>query len=357
MQKQLTRLMLTSMLVLISIITLVASTFAWVGLYTHSTFQEFEVDLKVEELEEYGIEISLDGKNFSSGIDQDELKKQILVNLGYNKDILDSYSKEKLRNEFANVTFDQATVIPSGNDLINFTDIRNRSTNKYIKFDFYLSAFKNEIGPSTGGSEYFMDAYLSGELFSGTKHEYKLPESFTYPTNFINPAVNGISGGTTVGDNLVMVDSSSVVRCAFSKHKVVERGKPELYNSNLGTNDLIIYQGGTAMPTYDPVSKVYSFGGVLEKDKNVAIHDWNSTHEEKRDNPPQEILNRGDIEFKSSNLNQIISSQKEEEKVGINTMIKITTYFWFEGWDADCFAVVDRSPVKLAITFSANKGK
>ena len=34
------------------------------------------------------------------------------------------------------------------------------------------------------------------------------------------------------------------------------------------------------------------------------------------------------------------------------TMMKMTIYFWFEGWDADCFKAVGGSPVTLNIELS-----
>ena len=48
---------LTSILVLL---TTVATTFAWVGVFANSTFETFNIDLKASHLDEYGIEISFE---------------------------------------------------------------------------------------------------------------------------------------------------------------------------------------------------------------------------------------------------------------------------------------------------------
>ena len=71
---------LTSILVLL---TTVATTFAWVGVFANSTFEQFDFSLKSSDLEEYGVEISLDGIKFSEDISFDLIKPQILKNFGY----------------------------------------------------------------------------------------------------------------------------------------------------------------------------------------------------------------------------------------------------------------------------------
>ena len=358
MQKAITRLFITSMLMLISAITLVASTFAWVGIYSTSKWENFEVDLDVVQLEEYGIEVSLTGKEgtFTSSIDQDELKYVILKNYGYDIDYLNSLTKEELRKVFNDISFDQATVAPNSNkELRTFYGIDNSITQKYAKFDLYISAYKNEIENPTMTSDYFLDAYLTGDLFVGTKQTAAIPIEFEYPTNFVNPAFNGIQGGTKVRDNLV-VDSSSVVRCAFQKYQVVDKYHPDYYSDvSTAVQDLIIYQGGTQYPTYNPVTGVYSFGGCLPDEINLSTFDFNNQNRYSHKSIPDSIKNRGDIEYVPTNLNQIVNSNIDSEKIGINQMMKMTVFFWFEGYDADCFSVVDRSPVKLNISLIANK--
>ena len=358
MQKAITRLFITSMLMLISAITLVASTFAWVGIYSTSKWENFDVDLEVvDKLEEYGIEVSLTGLegSFTSKIDQDELKRVILKNYGYAQEYLATQSNEDVRQLFSEITFDQASVTPSNNELRQFYGIDGLPTSKIMKFDLYISAYKAEIESTISESEFCLDAYLKGDLFIGTKQTVAITNEFEYPTNFINPALNGIQGGTKVKDNLT-VDSSSVVRCAFQKYQVVDKYHPDRYSSvSTKVNDLIIYQGGTQMPTYNPVTGVYSFGGCLSDEINLSTFDYNVRRDTGIKSIPDGVKNRGDIEYISTNLNQIVDSQKDDEKIHINQMMKMTVLFWFEGYDADCFAVVDRSPVKLNIQFVANK--
>ena len=68
---------LTSILVLL---TTVATTFAWVGVFANSTFEKFDFAIRSNDLKEYSIEISLDGVNFYDSINFDDIKEQLLLN-------------------------------------------------------------------------------------------------------------------------------------------------------------------------------------------------------------------------------------------------------------------------------------
>ena len=83
---------LTSILVLL---TTVATTFAWIGVFANSTFEQFDIGIRVSNLDEYNIDISLDGINFSKDgiIEGVELQKQILLNWGYSESVLDNDEK------------------------------------------------------------------------------------------------------------------------------------------------------------------------------------------------------------------------------------------------------------------------
>ena len=58
-----------------------------------------------------------------------------------------------------------------------------------------------------------------------------------------------------------------------------------------------------------------------------------------------------DIKISRTN-NHIIDSENSNEKISVSKMMKITCYFWFEGWDADCFNAINLSPVEINIVFS-----
>ena len=33
-------------------------------------------------------------------------------------------------------------------------------------------------------------------------------------------------------------------------------------------------------------------------------------------------------------------------------MMKVSISFWIEGWDADCYSVLDRNPITLSVSLS-----
>jgi len=335
---------LVSVLVLL---TCVATTYAWVGIISNSTFEEFALNVNVSNLKEYGIEISLDGINFGTEINSVDLKKQILLNYGYSEEQLSS--EETIDYAFSRFSLEACTNNPDfvNHKMSNFTTLDGGSTRKYFKFDIYVSAYKvYETGSVT---DFKLDTFLRGDILSGTVSAYTLFNEFTYPSNVISDTIrpNQVISSTKV-------NSESATRLAIEKYEVVEKYKPESYTESSRATDLIIYQGGTQNPSYDDTTGIYSFGGVLDNDTNVALYDYNLFYQENY-TVPSWAIERGEKELEINEGNsQIIDSDLESEQVGINDMMKLTFYFWFEGWDSDCFSVVNQKPVSINLNFSTS---
>lgn len=364
---------LTSILVLL---TTVATTFAWVGVFANSTFETFNFDLKASHLEEYGIEISVDGINFKTEISFDELKPQILKNFGYEN--VDMLSDKQINALFDDLNQDQCTTIPivEGNSikqLGDFVDIRGEKTTKLIKFDIYISAV--QFYDKGDNSNFKLDVFLNDGLLVGTKKAYTLMHSFRYPSDFINPYDELIEQGlitlpegvgTVKADETILstyVDSSSCARIAFEKYKVVEKYHPEQYDLYPNPNSAVIYQDSYEYPIYDNNEGLYSFGGIVPDSYNLAVGYYNSTewlyskYGIKAVSLPDEILNTRsvlgnvpDVNL-SSKTNQLINQNNLNEQIGTNQMMKMSVYFWFEGWDADCFPAINHSRVNINIGF------
>ena len=88
MKKTTRRVYMSILLVVLSLFTAVATTFAWVGITTNTTFDKVTINLKENEDDnnsEYGIQLSLSGKEgtFYDEIPADDIKRQILYNMGY----------------------------------------------------------------------------------------------------------------------------------------------------------------------------------------------------------------------------------------------------------------------------------
>lgn len=367
--KYIKKIYISLMSIVLLMLTAVTTTFAWVGFLNNSFFDDFDIDLSANELGEYGLEVSLTGEKdtFSNTIDEIELKRQVLKNAEYPG--VDNMSDEQV--EKANFSMDQCTVQRTDNALGEFMDIKGNYTKNYFKFSIYMRSRKNaEINPDDQ-STYYMDAFLNDNIFIGVSKTNKLMNDFTYPTingNIIYPATyydsynNGLYEMTYpsfTSNNLIKnpnVSGNITVNPVSASRLAIEVHKPvDMYDTKAfyGINNTIIYQGGTQYPTYNSQTKEYSFGGILPDDYNVAIYDYNNKILEgyTAKSVPKWALERGDLEFVNDGItNRIIDSN--DSKVGIDQMIKMTFYFWYEGWDADCFSIINQMPVSINLSFS-----
>ena len=362
---------LTSILVLL---TTVATTFAWVGVFANSTFENFTLKIEDSRLDEYNVEVSLDGINFSSEINFNDLKKQILLNWGYSEGQL--YNQSRIDALFNALNQDQATTIPNIEDgkIKSFGVFRNLDgdiTSKFFKFDFYISSKK--VIDVNSSSSFNLDVYLNNGMLTGTVKSYTLMNSFTFPDSFVNPyLINDelkiptgfipIEGGRKIEN--AKVDSSYASRLGFEKFEVVDKGHPEQYTDASVPNSAVIYQVGSNYPIENQTTGVQCFGGILPDDYNIAVGYYNSTeymyysHKIKSVSIPTEILNTRAVDgatpdlILSSSNNHLIDSTNPNEQIGVDQMMKLRCYFWFEGWDADCFPVINFSKVFINIGLS-----
>lgn len=381
------KLYISILTMIVVLITTVATTFAWVGVFANATFDLFEINIKSIDLEEYGIEISMTGNGgWTDNITGADVKKAILLNWGYSEEDIDYNGLDQL---FATLNMEQVTTKPtvSGNKLVsignNFTDMRGTKTKKYYKFDIYVSA--KQYYDSGSGTPYNLDCWLEEGLITGTTKYKQMKHEFVYPQAWTNPLTNLPTGIRTVNGGEVLtgaqVDSKSVARVGFEKYAVVDKNHPEQYTESSTPVSSIIYSGDTYdYPTYNTLTNVYEFGGILNDDINLAVGYYNSTEWWYDNGGVKSITCSGDLNagqslsskvidgseiynirgvgkttadkpFNSKN-NHLIDSANPLEQIGTQQMMKMTVYFWLEGWDADCFNVVGGSPMTLNVSMS-----
>ncbi len=144
-------------------------------------------------------------------------------------------------------------------------------------------------------------------------------------------------------------------RLALEKYIAVDKGHTEQYTGQI-YKGLTIYQTGSEYPTYNSITGIYDFGQILPKEYNFARLYYNSLHKDTRidqvfsDTDFDEILNRGDVTYADDGVvNHIVS---QSDGVTTSKMSRFRIYFWFEGWDPDCFDVLDHKTVTLNLSFS-----
>ena len=357
---------LTSILVLL---TTVATTFAWVGVFANSTFERFDVNLKASSLEEYGIVISATGEEgtFSDSIDGITIKRQILKNWGYKN--VEYMTAETVEALFSELNMHQCTTLPVVNGdklqkLGDFKTIENMDTMQYFKFDIFVSA--TSFYGNSDSSTFLLDAFINPGLLHASTKSFTLNKPITYESSFVNPLVdlpeniNKVSGGDTITTGYSNV--SSAARVAFEKYEVVQRGMPSMYEGKEPISTIIYSGDSFNYPTKNTNNGCYEFGGILPDSQNLAVLYYNqydykhSNNGVKHVSVPSDIYNVRGVESVTadktlhSNTNHLIDSQNVDEKIGLTSMMKVTVSFWIEGWDADCFSILDRNPITLSIS-------
>ena len=356
---------LTSILVLL---TTVATTFAWVGVFANSTFESFDISIKGSSLEEYGVVISATGEEgtFSETIDALTIKKMILKNWGYSDDIIDDDSKAELL--FNSLNMHQCTTLPivEGNKvkkLGTFKTIENMITRNYFKFDIYVAPI--QFYPSSSG-DYLLDVYVGDGLVTSSSRTYVPSNKIVYPNTFLNPLINlpegiiKIDGGTELRS--VNHNPSKACRVAFEKYSVVDKDKPEQYDSSNEPISTIIYSTDSYnYPVYDSNSMTYNFGGILPNDANYGILNYNQADYKYAKNGIKSIsMDEGIYSIRgvtgthpdkvlSSDTNHLVDSNDANEQVGLGKMMKISISFWIEGWDADCINTLNQNLLTLSV--------
>lgn len=349
----------------VSMLTMIATTFAWVGITTDSTFDEFDINLKVNnDTGDYGVQLSLSGKpdTFSDSIDSMSLKRQLLKNYGYNSNVIDNASDDTINVTFASIKLGQCTPQKSiyypqifeSKELQYFENVVSGvSSTKYFWFDIYASMY---VTKSTASSTNPLALYLrEGLLSSDDIGSADLLNPYTYPSQTFSLGTKQFTPSflNKRFDGKVKVNPASAARVCVQTFETID-----LYN--LALTEPIrykIYQYDDMMPSYDMITNVYSFGGILPSAYNMAYQQYNLSHTgAELQSVPDWQVNRGDLTYKDEGYTGCIcydgNNGQPNDGLYIGKMVKFRIYFWFEGWDSDCFSVIDRRVVSLNLSFS-----
>lgn len=349
--------------VTVIVLTMFATTYAWVGILNYSSVNDFKLNLNTDSTNKYSLLISSTGlkDSFSSQVSTIEIQKQIIENRGIS--ISEMLDNEKAIDYYFNneITLGPTTPIinSASNSIDGFEELTNFryggsfiKSDKFFKFDLYFA-----IEPD---GELQIDTNISTDLIfknistaiTGTISNCNLINQSKY---FISPSYDKLRYPilNTLPSSFY-IDSMSSARLAFELYYPININ--DSYE-NLNPEKLIIFQGGTSEPSIS--NNVYSMGGILPEEYNLAIQEINSIYHLNL-KPNESLINRDEKELIDENQ-FIFSSDKEKNstyylgiKNGIQTKIKMSVYFWFEGWDADCLSAIDRKKVNLNLVFSPN---
>lgn len=374
------KIYLSLIFVTLSLLTMVATTFAWVGIVSNASFERIAINLETDnENSDYGIQLSLTGKqgDFHDSIEPIDLQKKLLENIGVPASKLQS--EVSIKSLFNQVKLSQCTTVKDWDDggtgdchyLDPFVTLSGgkpyatvlddeTSYKGYFEFDVWITIYK--IGEDAEGSENKLDIYLrngeNGGMFSSDVSSAYIANEIVMP-NSSNPlssqyltAANNFEPGKRI-KGTVRINPASAVRLSVQKAKSVPLYNYSSYDNN-SYQGLLIYKYGEDLPSYDPKYDVYDFGGILPSEFNFARLQYNSTHPENDQigEVPNDALpgKRGDITFEDDGIkNHIVD---KTDSVTTSDMIKLHFAFWFEGWDADCFEAINDKAVSVSLNFS-----
>ena len=381
---------LTSVIVMV---TMVATTFAWVGIFTYANTDIFQINLKTQDLDSnYYLTISSSGKkeSFSDEVNIVDIQKSVLLNQyinesNYNtyKQYLDSLSSDAVKSLFAkNSILYPSTTLIEDNKLTEFQCINLLNTdyfeyvhrdNAYMKFDLYLSVGAKEGIQDT--SNFDLNVFMTDleNTIVGTISEYKL-----YNRNpFVGlPSANEILLKIPY-EKAFKINSKNAARFALSFYNPI--GINDEYINSDSPNQTIIYHGGNQDPSLG--NDIFDLGGNLPEDSNTALKELLTIRPNYKDgtyvnyvqdykDALQKAIDRGNDDLDISEENskiwnhvQTMSNEIDDQgrficnylgvKQGIQSKMKVSVYFWFEGWDSDCLSGIQDMPATLNLTFTA----
>jgi len=356
---------LTSVIVMV---TMVATTFAWVGIFTYANTDSFQLNLKVSELDSnYFLTISSTGKKgtFSDNVPAIEVEKQVINSIYTNryKDSSDEvihrlFSNLKLKNVSTFLNDDETLSDFYSLNLDNTSLATYEKNNGYYDFDIYLSVDTKEgISEDTTGIRTNVLLTDIQNALVGTETSYRLLNENPF-LELPSSSIYGVLNTLPYAEPFT-IDSKSAVRFSLSLYDPINIDEEYTDEKPVKT---YIYQGGTQLPTLD--NDIYSLGGILEPDYNLASIELLYTTPSYREglHYSGKLLEacenrKNDLELIEEN-SLIWDKDLHQEYLGcmdgVQTKMKINVRLWFEGWDADCIKAIEEKPVALNLIFKSN---
>lgn len=365
MQNVVKKVYISILTCVIVMITMVATTFAWVGILTTTGVGGFDLGIQSSiNGDDFELQISTNGVDFSKEVSSTSIKQQILKNMGidYEHALSNPNDANTISQYFNRVAImDPVSSGIENNQFTGFYAIEKNEYNqyefkaskKYFKYDIYLTiSSKNEIQNDTKINASILLANLeeaikgvnctgsslNGNPFLNASDDFKYPMLKNLPSQ-------------------LTINSASSARFALQIYNPIKIDDSYTNQTPMKT---IIYQGGTNEPSLK--DGIYSFGGILPEEYNFALKELNSANS----------TNYGDADFPVGRNNDLELTSGENEvwlkptnidsnninflgiQDGISTKMKISVYFWFEGWDADCLYFISHKEATLNLTFTAD---
>ena len=370
------RLIATGLMTAFTTASLVTTSYAFVTLNTEATISEFTFDIVDQE----GLLLSIDGKNFMQDIDADTIKHAILQNnsatelknvrlqgvtLGGKNSTDTTYSsglyKEnysyKIGNEGADIADTRYTFVKDKVDWydVNSNEITNlKTTNTTIA---KLVDDKNDrIGlhsyEAASHDDYiFFDLWLRVARIGDDQSDYKLKfsertkiEGTAQQTGLYNSLATQTK--TYKAGEIIEVNPADAMRLGVNVLGSTD-SKLYIYEPNEGLGSYAI-EGSTDNKTNPSMNAMYTYYNSLHPMTpfiaGATTGAQFTTLENKLNDNNESVINDNTLaEFKYS------STDKDYNTVKLSVMI------WLEGWDADYFVGINNKAIKVKLGFEIEK--
>lgn len=394
MKKYKRKMILATISLIFIFLTTIATTFAWVGIFTYASVSEFELNIKASDYNaQYFLKISPTGEagTYTDSLDPLDVKKQVLTNFGKNieeykteNEINLAYQKYSSELEGVTTTVDENNkftdfkkISYEGKDALGYNSDRSKfhpgmvdGSGNALIFDFYLTVDTKEgISDSTivdvpvymTNLEDTIESAISTHILHQNNFNSIDYSILNYP-NLVN-SIDFLKS-FEVGQR-IKVKAGNSARIGFEVYEPIN-----IKDSYTDENKVVgnyIYQGGSNTPGIED-DGTYNLGGILPKEYNTSVQEIEAVRSYLDVIIPDSALNRNDRElvYGDDNKNVLLWNTTSTDKtsgylgvekingVSTQTKIKIRTYIWFEGWDADCLLGISNQEVSFNLTFSAD---
>ena len=393
MKKYKKKIIFMSISFVLVFMTMIATTFAWIGIFTYANTKKFDINLRVLDYDaDYFLTISSTGKrdSFSEEIDTIELKKQILSNKGKDVSMLTNDDAISLAYSDISKNIEPVTTLSDNNNSINhfkkmspynsdviYDPVNGKhylgfldGKNDCIWFDLYFTVDTKEgiSSMSEINSPIFMTTLedtVIGNITSHTMLMYDSNSTHDFKTIDYNsigtlPYLNYVPILKNIANSRkININAKNAIRFGFEIFEPIPID--EEYNDINIIKSNKIFSAGSKYPKYIENDDYYDLGDNLPTIYNTAAQELMNTRSFNFD-VPDDVVNRGDISLDyEKGYNQVWTSATDLSSTsnylgvhnGVQTKMRLRTYLWFEGWDADCLLGINNTDVVLNLTFAA----
>lgn len=357
MNKKIVRKLITlGFTVFLTSFTLISSTYAFIILRRDAGIEDFTFGVKAVE----GLQLSLDGKNFSQDISYDQITSKIEENAGVSFDAIKfngvtpkAENGKVLYNSNSNVPLfvkDYLVLDPSAdptgkNDIFYRHETEDALSNEFVYFDLYYRIASTSSLDYT--KKYNLKFYPNSDSDPGTK--ITSDESRVVLTN----ACRDVKYEYTTNSEITVKNEDAMRLGVVDENKSLT-----VFEPNYGHGSSAIEGVSYNESSDEKDDSGYNYNLYHDKNYNLMYTYYNST------NPTAYFQKAADDNksfhtehsFNDKILGSFEALLDESGNYSYNT-IKLTFVLWLEGWDADYIFGVEANEISVKLKFKIEEIK